>query len=279
MKGQGRREMGKFFKATNDAVFKAMFCNNKNKDLLQKLIETSLQEKVEVLEILPPEIIKKNIYVKNKTLDSIVKLKGKIICIEMNSGYYEGLNRRNFAYIASKYVEETKIGDNYNNMREFIQINFTKGLPKNYPGISKYIFIDKKSGIDYIDNFIIYEFNLDKVSKNCYNEYKEYKFIALLDANKEEIHKLSKGDRIMEKFEKEINKLNEDVEFTNYISAEEDAIKVHNTLISNARKEGESIGLAKEKQNIAKKLIEMKMPIENIVSATGLSQEEIENLK
>ena len=261
----------KFYKASNDAVFKAMFCNIKNEDLLKRLIETSLQEKVEIIKILPPEILKKNVYVKNKTLDVIVKAKNEIICIEMNSSYYDGLNRRNFGYIASKYSEEVKVGEDYTKMKTFIQLNFTKSLPKNHPVVKKCTVNDKKTKIDYIDNFVIYEFNLDKLSETCYNEDEMYKFIALLDADKEKIHKISKGDKDMEKFEKEINNLNEDVEFTTWISAEEDARKVHNTLIKNAQKEG--------KLKVAKNLLNKNIDIDLISEVTELTKEEIENLK
>ena len=47
-----------FYTAMYDAVFKSVFCKEENKDLLQKLIETCLHEKIEIIEINPPEMLK-----------------------------------------------------------------------------------------------------------------------------------------------------------------------------------------------------------------------------
>ena len=84
-------------------MFKAIFCNSKNQDLLKKLLEKCLKEKLEIIHVEKPEIIKENIYVKNKTLDVLVKAKDKLINIEVNSGFYDGLHRRNSAYIFNQY--------------------------------------------------------------------------------------------------------------------------------------------------------------------------------
>ena len=51
----------KFYDATNDSMFKAIFTKPKNKDLLENLIGEALKTKVEVISILPPETPKENI--------------------------------------------------------------------------------------------------------------------------------------------------------------------------------------------------------------------------
>lgn len=91
----------------------------------------------------------------------------------------------------------------------------------------------------------------------------------------------------MEKFENEVEKLNEDPVFTHWISAEEDARKVTNTLISNAKKDGIKQGITKgitkgitnEKINIAKKMLKDNLNIEDIITYTELSKEDIQNIK
>ena len=76
--------------------------------------------------------------------------------------------------------------------------------------------------------------------------------------------------------------MNKDVKFTTWITEEEDAEKVTNTLISNAKKDGETIGLKKGERNktieIAKSLIKQNIDVNIISSATGLSIEEIKKL-
>ena len=204
-------KMKKIYKCYVDAVFKAIFCKNTNEELLSWLLKRSLKENIEIVKIMPSEVIKPNIYVKNKTLDVLVRLKGKLTNIEVNSGYYTGLHERNAAFIFSKYSEETKVGDNYSKMIDVIQINFTRGLSNKYPPLSIYTLTDVKTKINYINNLKIYEYNVDKIFDECYNKNnKEFNFVAMLDSDENQLKKICKGDEMMEKFENEINKLNED---------------------------------------------------------------------
>ncbi len=274
----------KFHKGYIDGVFKAVFCNPKNKDLLKWLIEQCLEEKVEIVKILPPEIVKENIYVKNKTLDVLVKAGSKLVGIEINSGYYEGLHQRNASYIFAKYSEEAKAGEEYTKMSDIYQINVTKKLGKKYPPLSVYTLTDINTKINFVDNLKIFEYNLDKIAEACYNKNEEkYKFIAMLDGDEKQLDKICEGDKNMEKFENEVKRLNDDPVFTEWISAEEDARKVTNTLISNAKedgiKKGVKQGITETKINTAKKMLEKEMDINDICDITGLSKEEINHLK
>ena len=102
----------KFYDATNNPMFKAIFTKPKNKDLLENLIGEALKTKVEVISILPPETPKENINEKGKTLDVLVKANNKTINIELNSNYYPTLHRRNAAYIFKEYSIDLNRGVN-----------------------------------------------------------------------------------------------------------------------------------------------------------------------
>ena len=270
----------KFYKASNDSMFKAVFCNNKNKDLLEKLIEVAIERKVKIKKPLMQEILKPNIFVKNKTLDVLTEADGEKINIELNIGHYDGLNNRNASYIFSKYSEETKTSMNYKNMDNFIQINLTSGLPKEHKSVSIYKLIDIETKKEFIKNLTIYEFNLDKIKESCYNEGEEkYKILAALMCNKQELNKLCKGDKVLEKLESEVVRMNNDEKFTWFLTEEEDAEKVHNTLMLNAREEGYESGVEQNKLEIAKNMLAKKMDIEIISEITGLTKEEIKELQ
>lgn len=81
-----------------------------------------------------------------KTLDVLVKAEGKIINIEVNSGYYNSLDYRNTVYIFEKDTEMYKAGDKYSNRINVIQINFTSGLPKDAPVIDENQYGNLKTG-------------------------------------------------------------------------------------------------------------------------------------
>ena len=142
----------KFYPAIYDAAFKGVFCKHKNRDLLKALLENSLKKKIEIQSLESSEIPKTNLYIRNKTLDAVIKVDKELILIEVNSSVYKGLNRRNAAFIFSKYAEETKVNESYKEMRNIIQINYTAGLPKDYPMVGVYKVVDVDTKREYIDN-------------------------------------------------------------------------------------------------------------------------------
>jgi len=272
----------KFYKAGTDMLFKSVFSDEKNRDLLENIIEVTVGKKIKIIK--PPlmqEIIKTNISSKKKTLDVLVEdEEGVYYNIEINMSSYLELPRRNASFIFSKYAEDIKEHETYDKMHTFIQINLTSGLSKDYPEVCKYQLIDKESERKYIDNLTIYEYNLDKLEKICYNEgKKKYKILAALICGKKELHKICKGDKLLEKLESEVIRMNSNKKFVGLMSQEEEAEKLQNTLINGARKEGIAEGTRQNKIEIAKNMLNKNMDIEIISEVTGLTKKEIETLK
>lgn len=87
----------------------------------------------------------------------------------------------------------------------------------------------------------------------------------------------------MELFEKEVKRLNKDQKFTEFMSAEEEAKKLTNTLIEEAKdlgiEEGKTFGAEEATVKIAKNLLKQNVPLDAISNATGLSLDEIKVLK
>jgi predicted transposase/invertase (TIGR01784 family) len=119
----------------------------------------------------------------------------------------------------------------------------------------------------------------------------EYAFLAILDADEKELKKVERGDEFMEKYKEEIERLNEDPEFVEFLTQEEDNQKRFNTLVHIAHNEGlatgekaglekgQKIGIEKRNQEIAKNLLKLNISVEDIVKATGLTKKDIEILK
>ena len=273
----------KFFKGTNDNMFKAIFTPKKNRELLKEFIKRSLKQvlnsDLEDLVILSSEIAKTNVHIKGKTVDVLAETKNEVLNIELNNSYYPALHNRNASYIFSKYSEEVKVGETYNKMKMFIQINLTKGLSKDYPSLEIYTLKGEKSNKKYIDNLIILEFNIDKIKDEWYNGISEYNFVAALDLEGEELDKICEGDKYMELFEKEVKRLNQNQKFTEFMSAKEEEEKLKKTLIEDAKNEGIQKGEMKKQIEIAKNMLENKMDVKLISKLTELSISEIEALK
>ena len=138
----------------------------------------------------------------------------------------------------------------------------------------------------YVKNFIIYEINMDYYDKIWYSkneeEIKKNQYMIMLDLDKKELKNMPK-DKIVDKYITNVTIVNDDLEFQKYMSEEEDKKKIQNSLLSEARENGINDGISKgvsqEKVSIAKNLLSMNMPIEDISKATGLSVEEINKLR
>ena len=279
MKIKVKNKKVEFYTAKNDLVFKAIFCDVNDTFLLKTLIENCLDTKIEILKLYPPEVIKKNLYAKGKTLDVLVKADNKIINIEVNSSYYDGLNRRDTGYICEKYSEAIRVSENYKDMPIVIQINFTWGLPNKYPIKGSYMLMDSKTNIPFVDNLIIYEFHMDKEKDAWYNGDKEKAYLAILDFNEEELKMVGKGDKYMSEFKKKVKELNDDYEFKQFLTQEEDEKKRISTFEAIAREEGKVIGTKEANIQIAKNMLKESMDIQTISRLTDLTVTDIQKLK
>ena len=82
-------------------------------------------------------------------------------------------------------------------------------------------------------------------------------------------------DKIVDKYITNVTIVNDNPEFQKYMSEEEDKKKIQNSLLSEAKEEGISQGI----EQTAKNLLSMNMPLEDISKATGLSIENLNELK
>ena len=91
----------------------------------------------------------------------------------------------------------------------------------------------------------------------------------------------------MKKIKDEVNRVNDENYFANFISVEEDERKIRNTYYANGVEEGEARGeIRGEKRGkenalieTAKNLLKYGMPINDIVKNTGLSKKKIKSLQ
>ena len=217
-----------------------------------------------------------------------------LINVEINTYVSNSLRRRNAGYIFKKYSELTRMGDSYNSMPMVIQINLSDLNNKEI--CYKYSLYDKTNNKTYIDNLEIYEYNITKIKEMCYNKPSRYKLLSLLDCDREELNAL-KGDDKVERIKEEIKYLNEDPEFVRYMSDEDEARLLKNTLKTDAYEEGVEDGieqgiqkgieqqkelneqeLKQQKLSTAKTLKENNVSIDIIIKSTGLTKDEINNI-
>ena len=259
--------MEKFYTCKYDRAFKEVFMKEENKDILEKVLETILKVKIEKIRFLNLERNVDNIKVKRKHLDLYLETNIGKIQVEVNTENPKYLNSRNMAYISDIYSHHILVGEEYSEKTLIIQINMSYDI-KNEEYIRKYLVQDNK-GNKYVNNLIIYEINMEKYKGLWYNK------------NQKDLGKLSLKDKVVSKYMSEIERVNEEPEFREYMSAEEDNRKIENSIRSEGYEDGVKAGLeqgieqgnkavAKRNLEIAKKMQKRNYSKEEIKQITGI---------
>ena len=281
--------MATFYTCRNDRAFKEVFLNPNNSDLLKALLEFILKIKIDKLEIKKTELLSGNVNIKDKRVDAIVHTGNKKIEIEINSQNKDYLHTRSTAYICNIYQSNASVGDTYNEDTDIIQVNLTWGLGRNNEEMKIYKIMNEKGEL-YVKNFIIYEINMDYYDKIWYSknedEIKKNQYMIMLDLDKKELKSMPK-DKIVDKYITNVTIVNDDPEFQKYMSEEEDKKKIQNSLLSEAKEEGiyqgieqgYTSGINDGIKQTAKNMLNKNMPLEDISDITGLSIEEINELR
>ena len=120
------QEKRKFYTLQTDAVFKNVFYRDTN--LLKRFLTDILSDfyddfHIENITILNTELSKDKLYIKNKTVDTLVDIGNKKINCEVNTKYDSKHVYRNFLYLIQSTVEDIKKGDDYIDIEDHIQIN------------------------------------------------------------------------------------------------------------------------------------------------------------
>ena len=191
---------------------------------------------------------------------------------------------RNTAFICDTYSHLTLKGEKYTDDILVIQINLSyENVKDKY--INK-IMIRDEDNDPFVRNFIIYDINMVKCKNLWYTKDKEfdkYKYLMMLDLNEEKLEDLSKKDKVVSKYMETLEEVNKDPEFREYMSAEEDARKMENSHLDEARAEGISKGISQGKNErnieVAKNMLNEDINLSAIVKCTGLTEEEINSLK
>ena len=87
-----------------------------------------------------------------------------------------------YAFSMDVKVEDSAIIDD--KIKELAQ---SVNLNKDYPSIASYTIYDHLNNLTFIDNFKIYEINLEKIKEIWYNKDTNESILSMLDMNLEEL--------------------------------------------------------------------------------------------
>ncbi len=274
---------------TSDTLFKAFMVSKHTNRLKARMIHliTGIDEelllKAEYQSIeLPAKHDQDKIY----KSDVIVKVDKHLLNIEMNTSYYPEYKIKNSEYahiIASQAFEK---GEKYDN-RFVCQINLDDfdvyGLDELIYEIRlmevKYHLIEDK-------NYALYHINLSKIKNLCYTNDDRKELVNILKifktTNIEELDNLRSED-YMDEAINEIKRICQDDRIIGLYNAEKVAKKEMNNRLDYAKQlgheEGYDEGIEQRNIEIARNMLRENAKVPFISKVTGLSKEQIEELK
>ena len=270
-------------KFLKDTVATVILTDESLRDYVTNIISKSTGIDYDLIDnnlVLDSKLVNVSSKTKFSEVDAIYHNDDIIFNIEVNLWKSLSTEKKNFRYICNSILKQVPPGskDKY---KKVYQININ-----DYDILKKRDFIYQSSIMDekyheVRSDFIkIIDINMDYLRDKDYNEIKEavgsldyllYIFICNDENIREELYR---SDKIMKKVNKRLEELNKDIEEV-YLNPEE----IHNEIVF---EEGEKIGIEKgaktKSLEIAKNLLNLGMNIEDILNATGLTKEEIENL-
>ena len=297
-----------------DYVFKRVFAYKGNEDVLADFLESILNVKIEKLEVKNPEMMKNSREEKLGVLDIKVETKENIIDLEMQLEDEENIEEREATYMGKLLSEQLEVGDEYKKLKKSVVIfitNFNKYETNTYHNIAKMRFekINKDEYVDmgykeeeqignkYIEFHVI---ELPKfIKKNPGVEKRLEQWLWLIVGRKEKVEMAVKENKNVKKADKVLERISKDpkereryeailkAEFNQRISNQKFMDKgiiegeARGKIIGREEgmKEGKKEGKKQNQIEIAKKLLQRNMSIEDIKEITGLTEEEISKLK
>lgn len=264
-----------------DVVFRMLFGEQKHERITKKLIEDVIEQKVETIELEQTPLLWGN-QADDKL--GIIDVRATInnknpIDIEMQILNNHDIEKRILFYWSKLYLKQIDRGEDYNQLNRSISIIFLDYEIENLkelPTHTKWqIRNDKNGKIVLTEDLEIHIIEIPKINKMLVNGKLKKWILFLENPEGEETKKMAEK-------EKEIKEAIETLEDISSDEAKERIAELRQKYIMDKKSElrtAEEIGRKKGQIEIAKKMLKENMEIEVVERITGLSKEEIENIK
>lgn len=278
-----------FYNLTDDILFKNIFSHKKLViDLLNSIFSYLKQDK----KVIDVRISKdKSLYGVNRDVklnygDIIAYLDtNEIVSIEMYKDFGKEEFNKSVTYLSKLYSNQLKKGQKYIHAKKVISINFMSGNyhKENEELVNDYSFIRRIDTPSNKDECMeMYLIRLDLVKNIVYNETSErlVRWLKFMNAQSyEEMKEIGKEDEVMEQALKYIDEFLEKEGTTFQDKIDYEKVKSFDDGLMKGEKNGIIKGRKAGIIETAKNLLNMNFSVNDIMKATGLSKEEIKNLK
>ena len=276
----------KYLPPTLDIVFQRLFGREESKEITKDFLEYILGKSIETIDLSKTKILERNKpRDKQSILDVRAEINGEENCnVEMQMVDHDALIARILFYWSKMFQGSIHKGDPYSKLKKSVSIliaNFSiKGL-EELEYHTKWKIIEEKDRIVILTDLLeIHIIELPKIQGR--EEEKDGLLDWLFFLRNPESERTKKGMEENEKIqdaEKELAKLKEDEELEDLEFREWIAEMDRQASIDTAERRGKEKGEKEEKRNTARKLLKMKMSIQDIMQVTELTEEEIKQIQ
>ncbi len=270
-----------------DTIVKKLYSTNVGQKCLAKTVCQILGLPFESVsfKIMPTDIgTNKNIV--NSDADILLESNEAIVNVEINTSTSKSIQNKNNAYVCQLVLRQLKNMEAYKNkLKKVYQINLNNyDISRDNRFIVVNRLIDIETRREYHPILEIIDVNLAKLQKEDYNKLKkneiEYLLYLLVCNNEEELRKIYNGDDLMEKMIDEAKILTDNFDLLLYYDREKLKKQEEYELGEEAGKEiGFKAGVSQNKKELTINMLKKKMSDELICEITGLSIEDVNELK
>ena len=262
-----------------DVVFQALFGEIGNERITKGFLETILKRKIEKISLDKNPILRRELKDdKLGVLDIVTELDGKEKCnIEMQLIDKNNIIERMLYYWSKMYTKQIKAGDDYKKLEKTIVILIAdfniKGLEEvEYHSTWKIIETNSVKKLILTDKFELDIIELLKIKGRENEKDQLLDWLIFLENPESErvARKMEENENLKEAVEK-LDRISEDEKMQRIIELREKAIRDEHAIYA----KGVDDGIIK----IAKNMLKENIDIEMIIKVTGLTKEEIENLR
>ena len=294
------KEKKKILQPKNDVVFQALFTRGKE-SITKALIEDILNIKVHSLELdKSKDLLNENAEDKNGRLDLRAVINDNIECdIEIQLSSHEKMLERFLYYWSKMYAANLQIGNKYSCLKKTISIIILDDEIEDFKEITKSHTKWQIREEEYLKKILTPYLQIDIIElpkaikeyeKDRKNEMLQW-MVFLENPENEEVAKIMEKNDGIKEAKKELDKISQDDILRRMALKAELARMDQEQLMYEARRDGKAEGKKegikegikkgiKEKQlEIAKKMLKEKMQIDIIEKFTGLTEEEIMQIK
>lgn len=256
-----------------DVIFKRVFGNENNKDIIAAFLSALLEiprESIHEIYINNVELTPEYLNQKFSRLDLRLDVDGRTVNVEMQVNKEPAFQERTLFYWSKLFSEELKVGGEYGDLKRTVCVNIINfnlfGCPEYH---SYFQVMENKRHEVLSDKFAIHFFELKKVNSAKQNKPME-DWLNLINAETE-------GDLMTIQQTTTIPEVKDTIVMLRQLSADEKVRqeayyrekRLHDeaTALGNAKREGIAEGIAKERAELTQRWREM-----------GMSEEEIKRL-